>query len=537
IGATTLDEYRKYLERDSALERRFQQIRVEQPSPEETVQILKGLRDRYEQHHKIEITDEALEAASELADRYIADRQLPDKAIDLIDEAASRMRIKSMTSPPVYQDLESEIEETRRAKEAAIEAQHFEEAASLRDKERQLTQKKRELEEQWEAGEAEGSERPKIGEEEIAEIVSMWTGIPVFKLTEAETAKLMRMEDELHKRVIGQHAAVEVISKAIRRSRAGLKDPKRPTGSFIFLGPSGVGKTELARTLAEFLFGDEDSMVRIDMSEYMEKHAVSRLVGSPPGYVGYDEGGQLTEAVRRKPYSVLLLDEIEKAHPDVFNILLQILEDGRLTDSQGRTVDFRHAIVIMTSNIGASEIANNTPLGFSVGDSDQGMTYDDMKNRVMGELKKVFRPEFLNRIDDVIVFHKLTKEEITTIVELLLRRVRTSLADRELQLDLTDGARDLLVDQGWDPAMGARPLRRAIQRFIEDPLADFVLKSEAPPGSTILVDRAPESDGKEVTLKIVKPKKSRKPVVVGAEDDSTDEESPENAPAVDKTDE
>ena len=408
VGATTLDEYRKYLERDSALERRFQKIVVDQPSLEECVQILKGLRDRYEAHHKVNITDEALEAAAELADRYISDRFLPDKAIDLIDEAASRMRIKSMSSPPVYRELEEEIETTRREKEAAIENQEFEKAAQLRDAERRLTNKKRELEDAWESGES--GERPSIGEEEIADIVSMWTGIPVFKLTEAETQKLMRMEDELHKRVIGQHQAIEVISKAIRRSRAGLKDPKRPTGSFVFLGPSGVGKTELARTLAEFLFGDEDAMVRIDMSEYMEKHAVSRLVGSPPGYVGYDEGGQLTEAVRRKPYSVLLLDEIEKAHPDVFNILLQILEDGRLTDSQGRTVDFRHAIVIMTSNIGASEIARNTPLGFSVGDDEHGMTYDDMKNRVMGELKKVFRPEFLNRIDDVIVFHKLQKE-------------------------------------------------------------------------------------------------------------------------------
>src|SRR3954462_14242379 len=337
VGATTLDEYRKYLERDSALERRFQKITVDQPSPEETVQILKGLRDRYEAHHKINITEEALEAAAELADRYISDRFLPDKAIDLIDEAASRMRIKSMSAPPVYRELEEEIETTRREKEAAIEAQEFEKAASLRDTERKLTNRKRELEDAWESGE--GGERPSIGEEEIADIVSMWTGIPVFKLTEAETQKLMRMEDELHKRVIGQHQAIEVVSKAIRRSRAGLKDPKRPTGSFVFLGPSGVGKTELARTLAEFLFGDEDAMVRIDMSEYMEKHAVSRLVGSPPGYVGYDEGGQLTEAVRRKPYSVLLLDEIEKAHPDVFNILLQILEDGRLTDAQGRTVD------------------------------------------------------------------------------------------------------------------------------------------------------------------------------------------------------
>src|SRR5947199_194187 len=490
IGATTLDENRKSLERDSALERRFQQIRVDQPTTDETVQILKGLRDRYEAHHKVEITDEALEAAAELADRYISDRFLPDKAIDLIDEAASRMRIKSMTSPPVYRDLEEDIETTRRAKEAAIESQEFEKAANLRDKERKLTNKKRELEEQWEAGES--GERPAIGEEEIADIVSMWTGIPVFKLTEAETQKLMRMEDELHKRVIGQHAAVEVVSKAIRRSRAGLKDPKRPTGSFIFLGPSGVGKTELARTLAEFLFGDEDAMVRVDMSEYMEKHAVSRLVGSPPGYIGYDEGGQLTEAVRRKPYSVLLLDEIEKAHPDVFNILLQILEDGRLTDSQGRTVDFRHAIVIMTSNIGAQEIARNTPLGFAGSDDETGITYEDMKNRIMGELKKVFRPEFLNRIDDVIVFHKLAKDEIKEIVELLLARIRGSMAERELQLELSEPAKDLLVDKGWDPAMGARPLRRAIQRYIEDPLADFVLRSQVPSGSTVMVD-APES--------------------------------------------
>jgi ATP-dependent Clp protease ATP-binding subunit ClpC len=526
IGATTLDEYRKYLERDSALERRFQQIRVEQPSTEETVQILKGLRDRYEQHHKIEITDEALEAAAELADRYIADRQLPDKAIDLIDEAASRMRIKSMTSPPVYRELEEDIEKTRREKESAIEAQEFERAANLRDSERKLTNKKRELEEAWEKGEAEGQERPAIGEEEIADIVSMWTGIPVFKLTEAETQKLMRMEEELHKRLIGQEQAVQVISKAIRRSRAGLKDPKRPTGSFVFLGPSGVGKTELARTLAEFLFGDEDSMIRIDMSEYMEKHAVSRLVGSPPGYVGYDEGGQLTEAVRRKPYCVLLLDEIEKAHPDVFNILLQILEDGRLTDSQGRTVDFRHAIVIMTSNIGASEIARNTPLGFSVGDDEQGMTYDDMKGKVMGELKKVFRPEFLNRIDDVIVFHKLTKDEIKQIVELLLRRIRQSLAERELQLELSEDAKDLLVEKGWDPSMGARPLRRAIQRYIEDPLADFVLRAELVPGATVMIEKieVPEgSDEPEVKLSVVQPKV---PAAVGGG------EKPDEAPAL-----
>ena len=536
IGATTLEEFRKYLERDSALERRFQKIVVDQPSKDETVQILKGLRDRYEQHHKVNITDEALAAAADLADRYISDRFLPDKAIDLIDEAASRMRIKSMTSPPVYRELEDEIEETRRAKEAAIEAQEFEKAANLRDQERRLTQKKRELAEQWEAGEA--TERPSIGEEEIADIVSMWTGIPVFKLTEAETAKLMRMEEELHKRVIGQHAAVEVISKAIRRSRAGLKDPKRPTGSFIFLGPSGVGKTELARTLAEFLFGDEETMIRIDMSEYMEKHAVSRLVGSPPGYIGYDEGGQLTEAVRRKPYSVLLLDEIEKAHPDVFNILLQILDDGRLTDAQGRTVDFRHTIVIMTSNIGAAEIARNFQIGFSTIEDETGVSYDEMKSRIMGELKRVFRPEFINRIDDVIVFHKLAKSEIKEIVDLLLRRIRESMAERELQLELAENAKDMLVEKGWDPAMGARPLKRAIQRYIEDPLADFVLRSQVPEGSTVLIERddargAESDETPEVKLSVLEPAPQPTPVGVGAEGGAGDGEESEPAGAAD----
>jgi ATP-dependent Clp protease ATP-binding subunit ClpC len=419
-----------------------------------------------------------------------------------------------MTSPPVYRELEEEIETTRRDKEAAIEAQEFEKAANLRDQERQLTNKKRDLEEQWRSGEA--GERPEIGEEEIADIVSMWTGIPVFKLTEAETQKLMRMEEELHKRVIGQNAAIEAVSKAIRRSRAGLKDPKRPTGSFIFLGPSGVGKTELGRTLAEFLFGDEDAMVRIDMSEYMEKHSVSRLVGSPPGYIGYDEGGQLTEAVRRKPYSVLLLDEIEKAHPDVFNILLQILEDGRLTDSQGRTVDFRNAIVIMTSNVGAAQIAKNTEIGFTIGDEDTGVTYDQMKTRIMSELKKVFRPEFLNRIDEVIVFHKLAKDEIKEIVELLLKRIRESLAERELSLNLSDDAADLLVEKGWDPSMGARPLRRAIQRYIEDPLADEVLAQNLDPGSTVEVEKAPDDDEREVTITIAKPARKREAVGVGA---------------------
>ncbi|MGK2877887.1 MAG: ATP-dependent Clp protease ATP-binding subunit [Solirubrobacterales bacterium] len=533
IGATTLDEYRKYLERDSALERRFQKIVVEPPSIDETVQILRGLRDRYEVHHKVTISDEALKAAADLSDRYISDRFLPDKAIDLIDEAASRMRIKSMTAPPVYRELEEEIEQVRRDKEAAIENQDFEKAASMRDQERKITNKKRELEEQWESGET--GDRPVIGEEEIADVVSMWTGIPLFKLTEGETAKLMRMEEEMHKRVIGQEAAVTAVSKAIRRSRAGLKDMTRPTGSFIFLGPSGVGKTELARTLADFLFGDPDMMVRIDMSEYMEKHSVSRLVGSPPGYVGYDEGGQLTEAVRRKPYSVLLLDEIEKAHPDVFNILLQILEDGRLTDSQGRTVDFRHAIIIMTSNIGAAEIAKDASYGFSLGEENAGLSYADMKTGIMGELKKVFRPEMINRIDEIVVFHKLSRDEIKEIVDLMIARVRTSMKEMELQLELSEGMKELLVDKGWDPSMGARPLRRAIQRYVEDPVSDKVLSEKIEPGSTVIVDRLPEEikggpdDGLEVEIKIVKPKKPRAkkkaPVAVGAESETADAEA------------
>jgi ATP-dependent Clp protease ATP-binding subunit ClpC len=493
IGATTLDEYRKYLERDAALERRFQQVRVEEPTVDDTVQILRGLRDRYEAHHRVKITDEALKASAELADRYIQDRHLPDKAIDLIDEAASRIRIRSMSAPPRYRELEEEIERVRKEKEESIEAQEFEKAASLRDKERKLTQKKRELEDDWRNSE-DSEEQPEVGEEEIADIVSMWTGIPVFKLTEAESARLVRMEEELHKRVVGQEEAIVAVSKSIRRARAGIKDPKRPTGSFIFLGPSGVGKTELARTLAEFLFGDEEAMIQVDMSEYMEKHSVSRLVGSPPGYIGYDEGGQLTEAVRRKPYSVLLLDEIEKAHPDVFNILLQILEEGKLTDAQGRRVDFRNTIVIMTSNIGASQISKNQGFGFSVGD-EQGLSYEEMKSRVMGELKKVFRPELLNRIDEIIVFHKLSKEEITVIIDLNMRRLREQMALHGVTIELTDDAKELLVDKGYDPAMGARPLRRAIQRLIEDPLADYVLGRAIEPGSTILVSRKVNEDG------------------------------------------
>jgi ATP-dependent Clp protease ATP-binding subunit ClpC len=524
IGATTLDEYRKYLERDAALERRFQQVRVDEPTIDETVQILRGLRDRYEAHHRCKISDEALEAAAVLADRYIQDRHLPDKAIDLIDEAGSRIRIATMSAPPRYRELEEEIDKVRADKETAIEDQEFEKAAQLRDKERKLTQKKKELEEAWRNQADE--EQPEIGEDEIADIVSMWTGIPVFKLTEAESQKLIHMEDELHKRVIGQHQAIVAVSKAIRRARAGIKDPKRPTGSFIFLGPSGVGKTELARTLAEFLFSDEQAMIQVDMSEYMEKHSVSRLVGSPPGYVGYDEGGQLTEAVRRKPYSVLLLDEIEKAHPDVFNILLQILEEGKLTDAQGRKVDFRNTIVIMTSNLGASQISKNVSLGFAVGD-ESGLTYDEMKDRVMSELKKVFRPELLNRIDEIIVFHKLEKAEILEVVDLMMKRVREEMAKHGAVIELTDDARELLVEQGYDPAMGARPLRRAIQRLIEDPLADFILGRELTPASTIVIDRRENPVGDETPVEIRIVEGAPVPATVGGPEDE--------APAIDET--
>ncbi len=504
IGATTIEEYRKYVEKDAALERRFQQIRVEEPSEEETIEVLKGLRDRYEAHHRIKITDDALRASSRLSARYISDRFLPDKAIDVIDEAASRMRIKTMTAPPQYRELEAEIDTVRKEKEASIEAQEFEKAANLRDKERRLTNKKRELADQWKNDE--GREVVAIGEEEIADIVSMWTGIPVFKLTEGESQKLLRMEEELHKRVVGQDPAVEAVSRAIRRARAGIKDPRRPTGSFIFLGPSGVGKTELARTLAEFLFGDEDALLQIDMSEYMEKHAVSRLVGSPPGYVGYEEGGQLSEAVRRKPYSVVLLDEIEKAHPDVFNILLQILEDGRLTDAQGRTVDFRNTIVIMTSNIGAKTISKGTPLGFSHKE-EAGMSYEEMKDRITGELKKIFRPEFLNRVDEVIVFHKLTREDIKKIVELMIDRVGKQLKEREVAITLSEEAKDLLTEKGYDPSLGARPLRRAIQQYVEDLLADEVLSGAVPSGSTILVDRKNDNTFLKLMPKERRPRK------------------------------
>ncbi|MDE3206082.1 MAG: ATP-dependent Clp protease ATP-binding subunit, partial [Acidobacteriota bacterium] len=433
IGATTLDEYRKHLEKDAALERRFQPIKVEQPSLPHTIEILKGLRDRYEAHHGVTITDQAVVAAANLADRYIADRYLPDKAIDLIDEAGSRLRIRRMATPADYKAIEDEIAKVRREKEAAIEKQNFEQAKKLREKEEELLQRKAAKEQEWRA---EGVDLFDVVDEEvIAEVLANWTGIPVYKLTEEETAKLLRMEDELHKRVIGQEDAIKAVSQAIRRTRAGLKDPKRPSGSFIFLGPSGVGKTETAKTLAEFLFGDEDSLIQLDMSEYMEKHTVSRLVGSPPGYVGYEEGGQLTEAVRRKPFSVVLFDEIEKAHPDVFNSLLQILEDGRLTDSQGRTVDFKNTVIIMTSNLGTADLRKAT-VGFAK--TSEAVTYEKMKQKVHEALKAHFRPEFLNRIDDVIVFHKLQKDEIKQIVELLLLRIRESMAERELQLELTE---------------------------------------------------------------------------------------------------
>ncbi|MHB8143739.1 MAG: ATP-dependent Clp protease ATP-binding subunit [Thermoleophilia bacterium] len=512
IGATTLEEYRKYVEKDAALERRFQQIRVEEPSEEETVEVLKGLRDRYEAHHRIKITDEALKAAARLAARYISDRFLPDKAIDVIDEASSRMRIKTMTAPPQYRELEAEIETVRKEKEAAIEAQEFEKAANLRDKERKLSSRKRELAEEWKNDE--GREVVAIGEEEIADIVSMWTGIPVFKLTEGESQKLLRMEGELHNRVIGQDPAVEAVSRAIRRARAGIKDPRRPTGSFIFLGPSGVGKTELARALAEFLFGDEDALLQVDMSEYMEKHSVSRLVGSPPGYVGYEEGGQLSEAVRRRPYSVVLLDEIEKAHPDVFNILLQILEDGRLTDAQGRTVDFRNTIVIMTSNIGAKTISKGAPLGFAH-EEEAGMSHDEMKTRITGELKKTFRPEFLNRVDEVIVFHKLSRDDIKQIVDLMINRVGRQMQEREVAIRLSEPAKELLAEKGYEPSLGARPLRRAIQQYVEDLLADEVLSGAVPSGSTVLVDRKADN----TFLKLLpKERKSRKDLIHAASD-------------------
>jgi ATP-dependent Clp protease ATP-binding subunit ClpC len=485
IGATTRDEYRKHLEKDAALERRFQPIYVDQPTVAHTIDILKGLRDRYEAHHRVSFTDEALVAAANLADRYISDRFLPDKAIDLIDEAGSRMRIRRMTAPPVVREMDERIAEVRLKKESAIDAQDFERAARLRDEENRLKEEKAAREREWKSGEMDILSE--VDEEEIAEVLSVWTGIPVYKLTEEETQKLLQMEDELHKRIVDQREAVNSVSKAIRRTRAGLKDPKRPSGSFIFLGPSGVGKTELSKTLAEFLFGDEDSLVQLDMSEYMEKHTVSRLIGSPPGYVGYEEGGQLTEAVRRKPFSVVLFDEIEKAHPDVFNTLLQILEDGHLTDAQGHQVDFKNTVIIMTSNLGTRDIQKGASIGFAA-HADEEMTYERMKDRVMDELKRSFRPEFLNRIDEVIVFHSLSREDVKSIVDLMMRRVREQLKAKDVDIELSDAAKSLLAEKGYDPALGARPLRRTIQRLVEDPLSEKLLWKEFKAGQTIIVD-------------------------------------------------
>jgi ATP-dependent Clp protease ATP-binding subunit ClpC len=485
VGATTLEEYRKYLEKDSALERRFQPVQVEEPSLTDTIDILMGLKDRYEEHHSVRFTDQAIVSAANLADRYLADRFLPDKAIDLIDEAGSRMRIHRKSDVPEIIEIDNKLAGVRKSKADAVSSENYERAASFRDEERSLLVERASQEADNE------SSGWVIDEEEIAEVLAQWTGIPVHRLTEEETARLVNMEEELHKRIIGQHDAIQAVSKAIRRTRAGLKDPRRPSGSFIFLGPSGVGKTETAKALTEFLFGKEDALIQLDMSEYMEKHTVSRLVGSPPGYVGYDEGGQLTEAVRRKPFSVVLFDEIEKAHPDVFNTLLQILEEGRLTDAQGRTVDFKNTVIIMTSNLGTRDL-HKKAVGFHM--EDHEVSYEHMKERVTEELKKHFRPEFINRLDEIIVFHELTMDELKMIVDLMLERVREQLATQHLDLALTDDAKEYLGAHGYDPELGARPLRRAIQRLLEDPLSERVLLGEFKAGMTILVGHDSELD-------------------------------------------
>jgi ATP-dependent Clp protease ATP-binding subunit ClpC len=484
IGATTLDEYRKYIEKDAALERRFQPIRVDEPTAEESIRILEGLRDRYEAHHRVSITDEAIKAAVKLSDRYISDRFLPDKAIDLIDEAGSKVRLRSYTTPPNLKELEVKLEEVRKEKDSAVQSQEFEKAASLRDTEQRLREQLEETKKTWK--EKQGKENNEVTVEDIASVVSSWTGVPVSKLAETETAKLLNLEELLHSRIIGQEEAVKAVSKAVRRARAGLKDPKRPIGSFVFLGPTGVGKTELARALAEAMFGDEDAMIRIDMSEYMEKHSTSRLVGSPPGYVGYEEGGQLTEKVRRKPYSVILLDEIEKAHPDVFNILLQVLEDGRLTDSKGRTVDFRNTVLIMTSNVGAEALKRNKYVGFNIQDGEHD--YKDMKSKVMEELKKAFRPEFLNRIDEIIVFHALERKHLNEIVTLLSDQLIKRLKEQDISIELTAAAKEKISQEGYDPEYGARPLRRAIQKHIEDRLSEELLKGTLLTGQLAIID-------------------------------------------------
>ena len=497
IGATTNDEYRKYIEKDAALERRFQPVKVEEPSVEETVEILKGLRDRYEAHHRVIITDAAIQAAAELADRYISDRFLPDKAIDLVDEAGARLRIRRMTAPPELRELDEKIAEVRRNKEAAIDDQDFEKAASLRDEESKLNEERKAKEEAWKGGESD--EIAEVGDQEIAEVLAMSTGIPVVRLTQTETAKLLKMEDELHKRVIGQDEAVKALAQSIRRTRSGLKDPNRPGGSFIFAGPTGVGKTELAKALAEFLFGDEDALIQLDMSEFSEKHTASRLFGAPPGYVGYDEGGQLTEKVRRKPFSVVLFDEVEKAHPDIFNSLLQILEEGRLTDSQGRKVDFKNTVIIMTTNLGTRDINKGVLTGFQTADNSTH-DYGRMKSKVAEELKQHFRPEFLNRVDDTIVFPPLTKPEIARIVDLMIAKLAKRMEAQDMRLQLTDEARELLADVGFDPVLGARPLRRAIQREIEDALSERILFGELQPGQVVTVGVTGEGKDRKFTF-------------------------------------
>ncbi len=484
IGATTIDEYRKHIEKDAALERRFQPITIGEPNEEQSIRIMEGLRERYATHHHVEFTDEALQAAVQLSDRYIQDRFLPDKAIDVLDEAGARMRIRNMTLPPELSSIDEKLREVRMKKEASIAAQDFEEAAKLRDQETKLRDERTEAQKKWE--EESAKDVHKVGAEDIADVISMTTGVPVSDLTEAETEKLLRMEKVLHDRVIGQDEAVTAVSKAIRRSRSGLKDPKRPAGSFIFLGPSGVVKTELSKALAEFLFNSEDALLSFDMSEYMEKHTVSRLIGSPPGYVGYDEGGQLTKAVRQRPYSVVLFDEIEKAHPDVFNILLQILEEGRLTDGQGRSVDFRNTVIIMTSNVGARDIAQSAPIGF--GADKEGLSDKEIKSRVMSELKKLFRPEFLNRVDEVIVFKSLTKAEIGEIVQLMVSDLRDRLIAMNMTINVSDAASEYIAEEGTDTTFGARPLRRAIQRLLEDPISEQVLEGRWTSGSVIDVD-------------------------------------------------
>ena len=497
IGATTNDEYRKYIEKDAALERRFQPVKVEEPSVDETVEILKGLRDRYEAHHRVIITDAAIQAAAELADRYISDRFLPDKAIDLVDEAGARLRIRRMTAPPELRELDEKIAEVRRNKEAAIDDQDFEKAASLRDEESKLSEERKAKEEAWKGGESD--EIAEVGDQEIAEVLAMSTGIPVVRLTQTETAKLLKMEDELHKRVIGQDEAVKALAQSIRRTRSGLKDPNRPGGSFIFAGPTGVGKTELAKALAEFLFGDEDALIQLDMSEFSEKHTASRLFGAPPGYVGYDEGGQLTEKVRRKPFSVVLFDEGEKAHPDIFNSLLQILEEGRLTDSQGRKVDFKNTVIIMTTNLGTRDINKGVLTGFQTADNSTH-DYGRMKSKVAEELKQHFRPEFLNRVDDTIVFPPLTKPEIARIVDLMIAKLAKRMEAQDMRLQLTDEARELLADVGFDPVLGARPLRRAIQREIEDALSERILFGELQPGQVVTVGVTGEGKDRKFTF-------------------------------------